>query len=1357
MRNLRNIGHGAYKPGQEQPLPSRSISASCWDVSRDEIILAHGPTQDFPRVELVRLVKDSSESSNLEARPVASWDAALRPDGEPDTIRSMHYFPDTLTTCVIMAGGDIITVTESEGDDYGGSEGEAHVEIVGTLEPSVAGARWSPDEELLIVATGDAKVLFMSRTFDVITSATMTEDDLKLSKHVSVGWGKKETQFQGRGAKAKALRDPTIPEKVDEGRLSSNDDGQRCSISWRGDGAYVAVNFFSQESGGRRVIRVYNRDGELDSVSEPVDGLEGSLSWRPEGNLMAGIQRFSGSGRVDVAFFERNGLRHGQFTLQIPQDQPEAAEDLALEWNSDSTVLAVIMRDRVQLYTMGNYHWYLKQELPLCAADYAQLAAAEQQSSQARAAESRWTLPWFSWHAEKPLLFAVAAPERAVWFEFILAIARGPMCGGMGDVAVVDGRTIKFTPFQTANVPPPMALYDIEVDYPVTDIAFSKDASQMAVLHQKGMHLFALEKQGPSGRRAAPKLLKTIPLDNFENKCQLQIAVSAPFQVQVLSLDDFQLQITGWDFNEELMLGEVGVGLQAVTLTSADETSVEDGTVVQDRQGNITRVSVETGETVLGKFPTLLPWATYTTYEDQFIAFGLSRNGHLYANSRQLVKNCTSFVVTDKHLIYTTSNHFVKFIHLTANVDELDVPLDDPETDERCRSIERGGRLVTAMPSRMSIVLQMPRGNLETIYPRAMVLAGIRQLVEQKEYGAAFATCRTQRVDMNLLYDHRPEQFLENVGLFLDQVKNAADIDLFLSTLKEEDVTQTMYRNTKAGVVTATTQPALTTAPKTSKINTICDAVLHSLKAKKNANLQNIITAHVCKNLPALSDGLQVVASLMEEDEALAERAVEHICFLVDINKLYDHALSLYNLELTLLVAQQSQRDPREYLPFIQSLHKMDPLRRQFTIDDHLSHHEKALTHLRLIANTYSEEVEAYIIKHQLYPSALALYRNEPISLRTITALYAAHLRSLSKFRDAGLAYESLGDYPAATECYLKAGTSSWRECLFTSSLDPSLSSDQRQEIASSLADALREAKDWAAVATIQAEHLSSLPSAISALCKGYLFADAFRLISLHSRPELLESHLDPGLLDAFSSSTEFLADCKSQLKAQVPRIAELRLKAAEDPLAFYEGENPFGQRTGGGAAGDIPDDISVAASSRVSTSASLFTRYTGKGSQVTGTVASNVSRATSKNRKREEKKRARGRKGTVYEEEYLVNSVRRLVERVEGSARQEVERLVCALVRRGMSERARAVEGLMMEVVEGCERAVGEVWPQQQGRQQQQQEGEAGGDGQQWEGADWRPTGGDAVLADSIEAMRRGVGKPVVKKFERLSLLGGR
>jgi elongator complex protein 1 len=114
----------------------------------------------------------------------------------------------------------------------------------------------------------------------------------------------------------------------------------------------------------------------------------------------------------------------------------------------------------------------------------------------------------------------------------------------------------------------------------------------------------------------------------------------------------------------------------------------------------------------------------------------------------------------------------------------MEIPPDDPETDERCRSIERGARLVTAMPTNMSLVLQMPRGNLETIFPRAMVVAGIRKLIEALDYGRAFAFCRTQRVDMNILFDHKPNQFLSNVGLFLEQIHDVANIDLFLSSLR---------------------------------------------------------------------------------------------------------------------------------------------------------------------------------------------------------------------------------------------------------------------------------------------------------------------------------------------------------------------------------------------------------------------------------------------------------------------------------------------------------------------------------------------------------------------------------------------
>lgn len=522
------------------------------------------------------------------------------------------------------------------------------------------------------------------------------------------------------------------------------------------------------------------------------------------------------------------------------------------------------------------------------------------------------------------------------------------------------------------------------------------------------------------------------------------------------------------------------------------------------------------------------------------------------------------------------------------------------------------------------------------------------------------------------------------------------------------------------------------------KVNIVCDAILKALQARKATNIQNIITAHVCKSPPALDDGLMLVAELMREDEKVAEKAVEHICFLVDVNRVYENALGLYNLDLALLVAQQSQRDPREYLPFIQNLHALPELRRKFEIDDHLARRSKALSHLQALDNF--DEFCVYTTKHSLYQDALRIYRYEPTRLQSITNLYAAYLESKSSYREAGLAYESLKNYAKATSCYRASGATCWQECLYTAQQQsPPLSAEAMTDLATSLADALWEAKDYTSAATIHLEHLSSLETAIKCLCKGYHFAEAMRLVVQKSCPGLLESAVDVGLAEALGSTTEFLADCKGQLLAQVPRIAELRRKAIEDPLSFYEGERPGGM--------DIPDDVSVAASSRISTSASLFTRYTGKAGSV-GTVGTGVSRATSKNRRREEKKRARGRKGTVYEEEYLVNSVRRLIERVSGT-KPEVERLVFALVRRNMAERARAAESLMNDVVEACHTAISEVFAAPPDNDDQQQQVEGVGE------FTWTAKGGDAVLQDWMEGRAKKQEAPVITALQKLTLLG--
>jgi elongator complex protein 1 len=586
---------------------------------------------------------------------VTSWDAPCpNPELDCDEVLSLHYFGDSLTTCLVLAGGDIVVVREEP------LSGEDRIEIVGSVDAGITAAEWSPDEELLAITTKADTVVFMSRSFEGITDIAMTADDLKASNHVSVGWGKKETQFQGKGAKA--LRDPTMPEKIDEGVLSSNDDS-KAAITWRGDGAYLAISTI--EGGARRIIRVYSREGVLDSVSEPIDGLEGALSWRPAGNLIAGIQRLED--RVDVVFFERNGLRHGQFSLRLTAEQLQApGQHIKLSWNSDSTVLAVVLADCTQLWTMGNYHWYLKQEIKI-----------------------RLLLEGCSlvWHPEKALRFVAAASGEVYvgcYFqranpitdsihvvEYIFSTARASTLPPQdhGVVAVLDGQSIKLTPFKTANIPPPMALHEFMVSSNAIDIAFNGNASLIAVLHQQGISIF--DWKSVSASASGPVLTGRITFGVTESQIgnYQQVSFGVKDQVIALQRQNQSSILKYFDFNDdtgrmEQVESDEHPSSAISNLSSFSQNGLSHP-FVQSKGGDLH--SLVLGEDTLShcSLPVYLPWVEIIPHVDTHIAFGMSNNGHLYANSRLLVKNCTSFLVTSAHLIFTTTTHLLKFVHIT--------------------------------------------------------------------------------------------------------------------------------------------------------------------------------------------------------------------------------------------------------------------------------------------------------------------------------------------------------------------------------------------------------------------------------------------------------------------------------------------------------------------------------------------------------------------------------------------------------------------------------------------------------------------------------------------------------------------
>jgi elongator complex protein 1 len=269
---------------------------------------------------------------------------------------------------------------------------------------------------------------------------------------------------------------------------------------------------------------------------------------------------------------------------------------------------------------------------------------------------------------------------------------------------------------------------------------------------------------------------------------------------------------------------------------------------------------------------------------------------------------------------------------------------------------------------------------------------------------------------------------------------------------------------------------------------------------------------------------------------------------------------------------------------------------------------------------------------------------------------------------------------------------------------------------------------DYRSAATIYAEYLEDIPQAAKLFCQAFRFADAMALLTSNDLHIVNADIITTGLGEGMATMTEFLADCKCQLNAQVPRIHQLRAAKASDPVSYYD--HAVNVNLGGA---DIPDDVSLAPTDSSTTGASLFTRYTNYSSR------SSSSRKTSRNRRREERKRASGKRGTIYEEEYLVASVGRLIERVN-SVNEDVGRLVAGLASRGQREKAKAVRNAMLEVLQICRDSVEEVF-----QPEQTTDGNAS-----------RPAGAEGVLFDSGEAQRNPRNSvPTIKDFESFSFLG--
>ncbi|KAG9312245.1 IKI3 family-domain-containing protein [Chiua virens] len=637
----------------------------------------------------------------------------------------------------------------------------------------------------------------------------------------------------------------------------------------------------------------------------------------------------------------------------------------------------------------------------------------------------------------------------------------------------------------------------------------------------------------------------------------------------------------------------------------------------QDSNGEIFEVDyMQNIVSLVCAFPEYCFSATSFVVDRTPLFVGHAYSGKIYCVAPEsqpalLINNANSFAITSSFVIFTTTGHDAQFVPVTTlvqnalNLRNEELPQTNTKSPSQLsdtwekRRVERGSRIVTVVPSTMNLVLQMPRGNLETINPRPLVMEVVKFDLDSGRWQKAFVACRKHRIDLSFIVQHNLNAFMEGVSAFVEQVQDVDHVNLFLTNLGRSQLPQ-------------------------KSIADVCDAVRRELEIKDMSKYVNsIMTAHVVKSPPDHEAALVTLLRLRDSQPDLVEDAVKYVIFLVDADRLFDTALGMYDFSLVLMVAQHAQKDPREYLPFLRELRALPQYYQRFKIDDHLRRFGKALSNLNLAGPDYFQEALEYLERYQLYEEGLTIWQGTE-QYQAVLTTYGSWLFERRDYKQAVLAFTEAGDFRRAMIAHERA--LQWQE-LFDIAIRERVPREEIKEIAYRLSEELLSKKRYPDASRVFIDYAGDIRQAVSALVQGNEFSEARRIVSLHSTSDLLENVIFPGALEIRFQLSDDLAEMRDQLRKQYTRMQELRTKKVEEPDAFYGMEDISLHNV------DVMTDVSMAPTT--------FTRYTAAPS-----VTSKTSKRSSKTKRKMERKVGSGRKGTVDEEEYLLRSISKLVAR---------------------------------------------------------------------------------------------------------------
>ena len=1288
--------------------------------------------------------------------------------------------------------------------------GDDACDVVGEMPCGMRAFAWSPDGEGCAVLSAEGRVVIMTRDF----------------------YPESETRADG------AADDD---EDAEDGTTSGG------TISWRGDGRYFACSSTSAKT-GETTMRVWEREGgRVESVGETRTASSGTpatlaagdgtpaLAWQPRGALIAAAARSEGDVSDRVVFYERNGLRRGEFVLP-----GEGAEITSLAWSADSACLAAATRYRdgahaVQIWTRSNMHWYLKHETRYPA---------------------REGVVRMEWDAERGDVLR-AYTERGAIHRYDLFWET--TVSDRGTCAVIDGDCLMLTPMFRTPVPPPMCAAKVVFSAPVIAAAFqparaSRNETVVALL-STGELAYATSDSGTDWVLTADNFADSERAATWARWCDNEIPATPYSSVAVADAavehlawvrDDHLVVAAARENETELLIlpfdetkapGEgamsrrivpVAVGALtsangvafAVARDSADlyqvdasDTIAAGGNAFDDAwlvrshgvpsaDGETLKIISSRGLDVGDRYASALgtsadrPSGALVTLDDR---------GNLRIGNILVAPRVTSFAthvfgadgcavktpeesaevaaaardssrwlpdaVPSARVCYITRDNQL----FVAEVDDViangggrtrvvgEVAADDahignwlaersaadgarmgelafsdlhtrmrramrPEAakvaaDATTRQVEEGARIVACAPGTTSVVLQMPRGNLETVAPKALVLPATACALRAGRYGDAYALAARQRVDLNLIVDYGWPNFLHAADAFVRDVNSADAVMELLEALDDGDVTAPggVYEDlvrlypprssvTDAG---ANERPN-----KESKVQAVCAAIRAAIETRVGAGGAASVgrwelaalTSYASGENPDLASALRRVAVLRErelEDAASnalvsssskneGERAVDaaaalkHLLFLVGGKTLYSAALGTCDLSLAYLVAQHAQMDPGEYVSELQELQAMREHERRAEIAKRLGRHEDAITEYLLDDNVSAAGGVA--TERKMFPWALAEAKrlNLEDARRALLLRHAEHLSSSMRSEDAAIARLAAGDLTGALDEY-RAGLS-WRQALaLANRLE--MPANAVRDIAEELCESLT-LSDPLAAARVASGHLQDTDRAVELFVNAGAWREACETAYAKNRADLMQTTIAPACAGAAKEHYDTFKENKARSEKYVERLRDLRKHRERAELARLTlddgGWSELGGRPRAGVGADgLEDDDAMSEAPSLASDMSAYTDRTGLTSVVSGTsAASTIGGRKSKKRKDKKNKNNRNglRAGSPTEERDLALHVIALAPM--NKTLEEIGELLELLVSLGHEDDARALQRVVSEAVDAASRA---------------------------------------------------------------------